>query len=62
MTTPGPDQVDQLAAALRADAGDLDVYARVLTDSLVDALPDGVVRVDRDRSRAAEVGFMTWPE
>ena len=47
---PEPDDVDLLAAALRADSADLDVYARVLTTSLADALPDGMVTVERDRS------------
>jgi hypothetical protein len=48
---PGePTDVDLLAAALRADAADLDVYARVLTTSLAEALPDGMVTVDRQRS------------
>jgi len=42
--------VHALAAALRADAGDLDVYATVLTDTLADALPAGMVEVERDRS------------
>ena len=45
-----PDDVDALAAALRADATDLDIYARVLTEALADALPDGMVAVQRDRS------------
>jgi hypothetical protein len=42
--------VDALAAALRADSADLEAYARVLTTSLADALPTGMVAVDRDRS------------
>jgi hypothetical protein len=42
--------VDALTAALRADVADLDIYARVLSDSLTDALPTGMVTVDRDRS------------
>jgi hypothetical protein len=52
MTTAQPDDVDALAAALRADATDLDIYARVLTEALEDALPAGMVAVDRDRSLA----------
>lgn len=44
------EDVELIAAALRADAADLDVYARVLTTSLADALPVGMVVVDRDRS------------
>jgi hypothetical protein len=41
---------DLVAAALRADSADVAVYARVLTDSLGEALPPGVVEIDRDRS------------
>jgi len=44
------DDVDALAAALRADAADLDVYARVLSTSLAAALPAEMVGIDRDRS------------
>ena len=51
MTEPGDDlSLDLVAAALRADSADVAVYARVLTDSLGDALPEGVVSVDRERS------------
>jgi hypothetical protein len=49
---PSPDNVDALTAALRADAADLDVYARVLTTSLAAALPPEMVGIDRDRSFA----------
>lgn len=42
--------IELLAASLRADAADVEVYARVLTESLGDALPAGMVRVERDRS------------
>ena len=45
-----PADIDLLAASLRADAGDLDIYARVLTDSLSDALPEGMVEIERDQS------------
>jgi hypothetical protein len=41
---------DLVAAALRADSADVAVYARVLTESLGDALPAGVVEVDRERT------------
>jgi hypothetical protein len=41
---------DLVAAALRADSADVAVYARVLTDSLGDALPPGCVTVERERS------------
>ena len=51
MTEPGDaPSLDLVAAALRADSADVAVYARVLTDSLGDALPAGVVTVDRERS------------
>ena len=39
-----------VTAALRADSADVAVYARVLTQSLSEALPPGTVLVDRDRS------------
>ena len=42
--------VDLLAAALRADAGDLASYERVFLGTFADALPPGIVEVDRDRS------------
>jgi hypothetical protein len=41
---------DLVAAALRADSADVAVYTRVLTESLGEALPPGVVDVDRERS------------
>jgi hypothetical protein len=47
---PEPDDIELLAAALRADSTDLEVYSRVLTTSLADALPAGMVEVDRDQS------------
>ena len=50
MSLSPADDVDALAAALRADAADLDVYARVLTTSLAEALPPEMVGIDRDRS------------
>ncbi|MDQ1747343.1 MAG: hypothetical protein QOD07_1606, partial [Frankiaceae bacterium] len=52
MSLSPADDVDALAAALRADVTDLDVYARVLTSSLEAALPADMVGVDRDRSLA----------
>jgi hypothetical protein len=42
--------LDMVTAALRADSADVAVYARVLTESLGDALPQGWVTIDRDRS------------
>jgi hypothetical protein len=51
MTEPGDAlSFDLVAAALRSDSADVAVYARVLTDSLGDALPEGVVTVDRERT------------
>lgn len=44
--------VELLAAALRQDAADLEVYARVLTGTLADALPPGAVTVERRRGLA----------
>lgn len=42
--------IDMLAAALRRDSADLEIYVEVLTDSLADALPQGSVAVGRKRS------------
>jgi hypothetical protein len=42
--------LDMVAAALRADSGDIAIYARVLTESLGESLPPGCVSVDRERS------------
>jgi hypothetical protein len=47
---PGGPSFDLVAAALRADSADVAVYARVLTESLGDALPAGCVTVERARS------------
>lgn len=44
--------VEMLAAALRRDSADLNLYARVLTVNLADSLPPGAVRVKRRRSVA----------
>jgi hypothetical protein len=49
MTEPVED-VDAIAAALRADTADLEVYADVLTSSLAEALPAEMVTVERNRS------------
>jgi hypothetical protein len=43
-------EVELLAAALRRDSADLDLYARVLTVNLTESLPPGAVRVARKRS------------
>jgi hypothetical protein len=42
--------LDMVTAALRADSSDIAIYARVLTESLGEALPRDCVTVDRDRS------------
>jgi hypothetical protein len=41
---------DMVTAALRADSADVAIYARVLTQSLGDALPPDCVTVERERS------------
>jgi hypothetical protein len=47
---PEPEDIELLAAALRADSSDLEIYSRVLTTSLADALPAGMVEVEHDQS------------
>ena len=47
---PGGPSLDMVTAALRADSADVAIYARVLTESLGQALPPGCVTVDRERS------------
>ena len=42
--------LDMVTAALRADSTDVAIYARVLTQSLGEALPSDYVTVDRERS------------
>src|ERR1700746_3496999 len=42
--------LDMVTAALRADSTDVAIYARVLTESLGEALPPGCVTVERERS------------
>jgi translation initiation factor IF-1 len=42
--------VDLVAAAIRADTSDLDAYHRVLSATVSDMLPAGMVEVDRERS------------
>src|SRR5258708_7157737 len=44
--------VELLAAALRRDSADLDLYAKVLSVNLADSLPTGAVRVERRRTIA----------
>ncbi|MFJ3840974.1 hypothetical protein ACWGHM_32445 [Streptomyces sp. NPDC054904] len=45
-----PPDVDMLAAALRRDSADLNLYVAVLAANLTDSLPAGAVRVKRRRS------------
>jgi hypothetical protein len=45
-----PGSFHSVAAALRADASDVGSLTRVLTATLGDALPAGMVEVERDRS------------
>jgi hypothetical protein len=47
--------LDMVTAALRADSADVAIYARVLTESLGDALPPGCVAVDRVRTMSDRV-------
>src|SRR5580700_12049066 len=42
--------LDLVTAALRADSTDVAIYARVLAQSLGEALPDDLVSVERDRT------------
>jgi hypothetical protein len=42
--------LDMVTAALRADSTDVAIYARVLTQSLGEALPSDYVTVERDRT------------
>jgi hypothetical protein len=46
---------DMVTAALRADSADVALYARVLTETLGDALPPGCVTVERVRSLSDRV-------
>ncbi len=41
--------IDLLAAALRRDSADLEIYAQVLTGALAEALPPGSVLLERKR-------------
>ncbi|GAB2998854.1 hypothetical protein LWP59_20405 [Amycolatopsis acidiphila] len=47
-------EVHLLAAALRADRADVESYARVLSDALGQALPAGMVEVERRRRLRGE--------
>lgn len=46
--------VELLAAALRRDSADLDLYAKVLSVNLADSLPAGAVRIERGRRSFAD--------
>lgn len=50
MSETEPEDVVRLAAALRADRGDLDVYVNVLASTLTEVFPAGAVEVERERS------------
>jgi len=52
---PEPPDVEQLAAALRAETSDLDSYHRVLSSTIGDLLPEGLVEVDRQRSMSDRI-------
>jgi hypothetical protein len=45
-----PKVVDLVAAAIRADSSDLDSYHRVLSSTVADMLPPGMVVVERERT------------
>ena len=47
--------LDMVTAALRADSGDIAIYARVLTESLGESLPPGSVTVERARTMSDRV-------
>jgi hypothetical protein len=51
-TGAGGDDIVLVAAALRADAGDVAAFTDVVLGTLGDTLPSGIVEVDRKRSLA----------
>ncbi|MGW1771350.1 hypothetical protein [Streptomyces sp. NPDC002104] len=53
--------VELLAAALRRDSTDLNLYVNVLSANLADSLPHGAVRVKRRRSLAERVAGREGP-
>jgi len=59
LTPVGPSgpawDMHMMIAALRADRSDVESYTRVLTKTLGDALPDGMVEVDYQRSMGDRV-------
>ncbi|CAM5612617.1 hypothetical protein SAVIM338S_05648 [Streptomyces avidinii] len=54
-------EVELLAAALRRDSRDLNLYVNVLSANLADSLPPGTVRVKRRRSVAERVAGREGP-
>jgi hypothetical protein len=54
--TPEPEgddlSAELIAASLRADTADLEIYARVLSTNLIETLPPGAVKLERKRSLA----------
>ncbi|APU44713.1 hypothetical protein [Streptomyces sp. TN58] len=54
-------EVELLAAALRRDSADLDLYTRVLSAKLAQSLPPGTVRVVRRRSVAQRLAGREGP-
>ncbi|AWZ04188.1 MULTISPECIES: hypothetical protein [unclassified Streptomyces] len=54
-------EVELLAAALRRDSADLDLYVRVLAANLADSLPPGTVRIERRRSVAQRLAGREGP-
>ena len=51
----GVEAVPFLAAALRADVADLETYERVLANTIADALPLGMLEIERNRSLSDRV-------
>lgn len=49
---PGGVSAELIAASLRADTADLEIYARVLSAGLVQTLPPGAVKLERKRTLA----------
>ncbi len=54
-------EVELLAAALRRDSADLDLYTQVLSAKLAQSLPPGTVRVVRRRSVAQRLAGREGP-
>ncbi|MGC8481556.1 MAG: hypothetical protein ACP5PJ_08400 [Acidimicrobiales bacterium] len=54
-----PLPVDRLAASLTADSDDLDLFARVLSNKLLTALPEAMVEADFKKTRGSRLGKKT---